>query len=205
MKNRLFILFVFFAASCSDGSEISTSIDLPEPIPTESFEPIMNNKTPDLERKVFEIGNKGHFVKDSCSFYFECDCCFANIYFNSNKTFYVHDFCVEEESYSHGQFQIYGDTVILNYSGYWTSTIYNEARQENDSISPKFFYKDTIIPSFTKKFLSKKCGQNSVLIQTNGEEFAVETKGSYKKCIGVMEKIGEIRKLDSLKHCVPGL
>lgn len=78
---------------------------------------------------------------DSCSFYFECDCCFADIYFNSDKTFYVHDYCVEEESYSRGQFEIYGDTILLTYSGHWVSTIYNEAREENDSISPKFFYK----------------------------------------------------------------
>lgn len=188
--------------SCSDNSDLSEAKNIPERVQITSLEYITNCKRSDLERKVFEIGDKRFFLKDSCSFYFDCDCCFSELYFNANKTFYVHDYCVEEQSYCQGQFQIFGDTVVLIYSGYWTSTIYNEARQENDSLSPKFFYKDTIKPSFTTRFLTKKCGRNIVLTQTDGEEFAVETKGSYEKCIEVMEMTGDIRKLDSLEQTV---
>src|SRR5690606_13569867 len=47
----------------------------------------------DLQEKIFEIGSVTHFT-DTCSFYFECDCCSGELIFNADSTFYYKDYCM---------------------------------------------------------------------------------------------------------------
>jgi hypothetical protein len=200
MKKSILFALTLSLTFCTEAPEESNALNNTSTKKADSLIPLSDIQLSQFSKKVFNSGDKRHFVPDSCSFYFECDCCFSDLLFNPDSTFYIHDYCLYEESYSQGRFSISGNTITLIYSGQTTSSTYNEGRMENDTLSPEFFYKDTLCNPTSIKFLANKCGPNLVLTQIGGDEYMTEIIANYNTALETMKKGGFIKKLDSLKQ-----
>jgi hypothetical protein len=152
----------------------------------------------DITEKVWVIGSRRHFVKDSCSFFFECDCCYSEMIINADSTYYAHDYCVQNESISYGRVSISTDTLTLNSSGHCTTSIYNEELIEGDTITPEYTYTDTVFPASTNRFLATKCGNQLVFQQIDGAEFIALTASDYANAIKDLKQDSIFKRLEGL-------
>ena len=164
-------LVLAFSISCSSPKGDEASIknaqgvddtSVPDNIPTEIRTAI---KPTDLAGRIFEVGSKSDFT-DSCSFYFECDCCYGNLIFNSDSTFYNEDICVADLTMTIGKYSIWENVLTLQYSGKYVSRIYNWD-YDTDTTVTQYFYKDTVLQPVTKKYLAYSC--NSKMLFKNDE------------------------------------
>jgi hypothetical protein len=195
LKNFVGLVILICLSSCKESP--STGNRLPEPARTPRILRLISLS--DFQKKVFESGEEQYFVPGSCAFYFECDCCAGELYFNSDFSYYWHHWCVGTEEYSYGSYSLSGDTLVLHHSGLSSRVLYNEAREENDSIHPEYFYKNSIDLAADIKFLATQCSNALILKQVAGNTFVAETKSDYQKRISEMKQAGFIRKLDSLR------
>jgi hypothetical protein len=207
-RQILHIFIVLLATSCSqqsdnsDNNPASSDVNptLADSIAISKFAILTDIQSSDINERLFRTGDKSHFVFDSCSFYFECDCCFGDIVFNSDSTFYAHDYCELEESYTYGRLSTIGNTLTLYYSGHCTSSTYNEARGQDDKISPEYFYTDTILPPSTCKFLATKCGDKIIFQQIDGTEFLEQDESNYLKVLTELKKDTIFKRIVRLKQ-----
>lgn len=142
-----------------------------------------------LNEKVFSIGSKSHFT-DSCTFYFECDCCSGDLIFNGDSTFYYKDYCVADIAVTKGKYLIADNILSLEYSGRYVSRIYNWD-YDTDSSSAEYSITDTIIEPFRQQYLITLCRSKIKLTEAQNLDLcAIETNGKHKDEIDLLIKQG---------------
>jgi|LakMenE18May11ns_1017448.scaffolds.fasta_scaffold9856914_2 hypothetical protein len=197
----LYSTIVLLMMSCSTRPSRSDGVEASSDSATISpFLPVPDIQSGDITEKVWVSGNKRHFVQDSCSFYFECDCCYSDMIINADSTYYAHDYCVQNESISYGRFSISADTLTLHSSGHCTTSIYNEERIEGDTITPEYTYTDTVFPASTNRFLATKCGNQLVFQQIDGTEFIALTASDYANAIKDLKQDSIFKRVERLKR-----
>lgn len=166
--------------SCSEKIENSkpvlTAVDT---VTSSAFSLRKTVSFPDLSGKVFISGDRRHFISDSCVFYFECDCCSGSIIFNPDSTFYSHDLCIPEDSYSTGRFSVCGTTLTLHYSGYCISSFSNEETDQDNTTSSERYLRDTVIAPSTISYSMTTCGDHLLFQQISGDELLAINKSGY--------------------------
>ena len=199
----LYSTIVIILLSCSTRPNGSDGVEASSESATISpFLPVTDIQSGDITERVWISGNKLHFVENSCSFYFECDCCYSEMIINADSTYYAHDFCLQNESISYGRLSISADTLTLYSSGHCTTSIYNDERIEGDTITPEYTYTDTVFPASTNRFLATKCGNQLVFQQIDGAEFIALTASDYSNAIKDLKQDSIFRRVERLKRTV---
>ena len=86
--------------------------------------PTIALKMTDLQEKVFEMGSVTHFT-DTCSFYFECDCCSGDLIINNNGTFYYVDHCMSDQTVRIGKYSMTDKVITFDFGSNCVSKVYN--------------------------------------------------------------------------------
>lgn len=157
-------------------------------------EPIVSFDYSDLHETIYEHGGF-EALTDSCTFYYECDCCSGTYYFNADSTFYYTSICVADESWTIGYYKIDSNKLILTYSGLWANNEYNW-ENEMDSTAVDYFKRDTIIESQTGKYFPRKC-KDKLTFRTDSE-LLLKSDANYKKEIQKVIKSDYIERLKKL-------
>ena len=179
----LLINLVFFLISCGQNSTDNRKIPKTDSsavqVIKEPIKEIINKSKEtiveplDLQNKMFDIGDKSHFT-DSCSFYFECDCCSGNLIFNSDSSFYYKSYCVADVSFTNGQYSISNDTISLHFSGHSTTEAYNWDH-EIDSSAVEYYITDTTFTPTTYNYRVELCNGKLKLINLEYKEIAIQS------------------------------
>ncbi len=153
----------------------------------------------DLKQKVFEIGSKIHFT-DSCSFYFECDCCSGKIVFNSDSTFYYLGSCAADLTARKGYYTWKNDTLQLTYMSLSVSRLYN-FENETDTSATDFIISDTNVEETVINYSVSLCDNRILLSDLENDKFGIETTSSYNEVIEFIsnhfsERFNQLQKKD---------
>jgi hypothetical protein len=151
----------------------------------------------DLQGKVFEIGRLTHFT-DTCSFYFECDCCAGDLVFNSDRTFYIINHCMSDKSLASGGYSLNGSTLTLNLSGICVSRKYNW-ENESDTSAVDYFITDTIVSPSLLTYTTSLCNNKIKLTRNDLKEIAILTNSNYAKFLELLNNEKFIGRLEELK------
>ncbi len=138
-----------------------------------------------LTNKVFDYGSKTHLT-DTCSFYFECDCCSAELMFFKDNSFYMLDYCESDVTLTHGTFEISPTHVDLHFSGHSTTKAYNWEYEAGNSTIP-YVFKDTTTAAQSFRFNSLLCN-NKVFLEA-GSEALIEADKDPQELIGKIEQV----------------
>ena len=120
----------------------------------------------------FECGDNV-FLKDSCSFYFECDCCSETLIFYNEETFYSFIQCVEKTSVTKGTYSINNDEIEFRYCGV---TAYKE---EIDTVGiihsgRNIIYSEEVRDPFILTEKIDKCGDKIILIDKEHKQRCIQ-------------------------------
>lgn len=113
-----------------------------------------------LTGELYTMGSATHFT-DSCTFYFECDCCASDILLHPNKTFSLIDYCISDVSFSQGQYKKTNNSIIFYFSGKTYSKDYNWEYETDSSLS-QYIFSDTILEPTKSIFTMKNCNNNII-------------------------------------------
>ncbi len=152
----------------------------------------------DFSNRVFDIGDATHFT-DTCSFYFECDCCSGLLLFNKDSTFYYKDYCVTDISIGTGTYSIKNNLFSLNFDGRKVSDIYN-MEYDLDSTVTEYTKRDTLIESLVTRYSLELCGNRKKLVNLDKSVIAIETSSDYQKEIYFLQNNGYLKRLNQLKR-----
>lgn len=197
MKPEYVALFLFICCSAPKTNDCSIE---DETIPAVENQFILkDNSTPvnltNLAGQIFEVGSKADFT-DSCSFYFECDCCYGHLVFNPDSTFYNQDVCVADLAMTIGKYSFANNTLTLEYSGRYISQIYNWDH-ETDTTLNEYSYTDTTIQPFVKKYLAYSCNAKIAFEgQESANEIILQIKNDYSKMFFLWENENILGKLN---------
>ena len=203
MKAILIYIVVFSLLSCgrskrSDIQNVQSEITASDAKSKNDSVSTFPIKMTDLQEKVFEIGSTTHFT-DSCSFYFECDCCSGELIFDPDSTFYYKDYCVETISVAVGLYVIESNILYLKYSGRWVSKIYN-LENETDTSAIDYIMTDTLVTPVTFRYSPTVCNNRVKLVGLENEEFAIDTDLDYREAVGLLNQDGFIDRLRNMKR-----
>jgi len=125
-----------------------------------------------IENLCFECGDNV-FLKDSCTFYFECDCCSAILIFYDEETFYSFVQCVEKTAVTRGTYSINNDEIEFRYCGV---TAYKE---EIDTVGiiysgSNIIYSEKVSSPFIRTEKIDKCGDKIVLIDKEQKQRCIQ-------------------------------
>ncbi len=104
MRKSIVVLLVLFLASCQKKET--------EPVVKPVDETL---KTADLYSKVYYISTELN-TEDCVAYNYGCDCCDGKIVFLENGNFVTNFYCVPNEIYTTGTFEVKGNKIILNLS-----------------------------------------------------------------------------------------
>lgn len=90
----------------------------------------------DLQACVYR-GAAPSYLSDSCSFLFECDCCFADYYFYDQEHFYYVEPCEFGKSFTWGGYRLSADALVLRFSGEWVHKELSEASDYSEFVVTK--------------------------------------------------------------------
>lgn len=135
-----------------------------------------------FDQIVFENGSSYHFLQDSCSFYYECDCCAGLYIFNEDSTFYSIDYCMSDESIRQGKYSIDKFNLKLQFDKWVLNKKYNEDYEKDLTAIPYFYIKKEMNPIELHYFISK-CGDKIKLTDSLDKFCAVEVLTGYKDII----------------------
>lgn len=111
--------------------------------------------------KYLAAGDECYFDKD-WNQQFECDCCYDEVYFNSDSTFYYYLTCLNSFGVMDGSYTLVEDRLIMNFTGKYCEKEYNELF-DDDSSQVEYIYFDTILPVFTRNWLIDTLGTKVTL------------------------------------------
>lgn len=174
---KLYLIVIILVTSCSCKQSIIPEIDTNHEDPVSNIRlnaihaGIPEFEISDLANKVFEIGSKTHFT-NSCSFYFECDCCAGELLFNKDFTFFYLDYCMSNESVRKGTYQIDNGKLVLNYGTALVSKISNEENHIENS-NNEYVISDSTLEQTTNHFLVSRCDERLLLIDSVNEVLAI--------------------------------
>jgi|GEM_PF-5280775 hypothetical protein len=161
----------------------------------------------DIIQKVYSIGNSAYFT-DSCSFYFECDCCKGELALNPDSTYYLVTYCLNKSTLSSGRFRLNRDSLTLVSDGVSVSRIYNEW-QMVDSTAVKYIYSDSVEFSNTSLYKLSECGSKVKMVTTfhrmYAKQIAIEEEKDYTHFLLNLEADGLMKRLNTLQVNNPPL
>ncbi len=202
MKSYLIIIFGLIFCSCVQTTKSESTEKVEELVSSLQPENISNRKTAfgiaDIEHKVFEIGNKTHFT-DTCSFYFECDCCSGELLFNSDSTFFYLDYCMSDQTARKGTYEMENGQLKLKYGAECVSRKYNY-ENEIDSSAVDFFMTDSVLNEISIAYSLSICNYKLLLSDQENDDMAIEVKSSYTDNIEYLRKEGFIERFEKLKN-----
>ncbi len=193
MKIReIFIVLLLFACEKTENKlpDIGAS-DSSSNINTDTTRSSVRYRVNDvnfLQGKVFEMGGEQHLT-DSCTFSFECDCCFSHLIFNYDSSFLMLDYCVDENTLKYGKYAIMDSTIILNFDGKSIIREYNYA-YETDTTVEMYNTKITLIKPYTFNLLPEKCNNQTFFREPDSRELLSETSLDYHTEIEDLKKGG---------------
>ena len=111
---------------------------------------------------------------DSCTFYFECDCCFGDLTFAKSRFTYV-DWCIETTSTVSGNVLFENDMIILVSDSLRSMKEYNYLHDE-DETQPEYYEYDTLMQPFRAEFFTGTCNNKLVMVSKDNSSIAVQIR-----------------------------
>lgn len=183
MKTLPLIPILFLIISCRPKTESGASLK-------KEYSSVSNIslRRANLENKVFEFGSKTHFT-DSCSFYFECDCCSGELLFGRDSTFYYLDHCMSDETARKGIYFIENGQLKLEYGKQCVSRKYNY-QNELDTSAVDYFISDTLVKEFSITYSASICENKIKLTDPQNKYYGIETNSTFEKNIQYLKENG---------------
>ncbi|WKN44421.1 hypothetical protein [Tunicatimonas pelagia] len=104
---------------------------------------------------------------------------------------------------THGNYEIFNDTLTLNFDGICIRKEYNWAN-EVDTSAVDYFITDTLLSSFTHRYVTTGCGEKMKLVKVSGDEVGVESSKDYQSFENFLKSEGIIARLtDMMKRLQP--
>ncbi|MBI1307721.1 MAG: hypothetical protein GC181_14045 [Bacteroidetes bacterium] len=111
------------------------------------------------------VHGANHNLTDSCTFYFECDCCFEYLEFKRDSVVQT-AFCVERTTYSSGSWEIVDSILKIHFSGKVLTM------EDDDYTDEVHIVEDTLIAPWTVEYNSKRCRDHWIF--TNASNSMIE-------------------------------
>lgn len=155
-------------------------------------EVILSDTIIEFQNKVFEFGSKTHLT--NCSFYFECDCCYGDLIFKPDFTFYHIDHCMDDITVTRGTYSFEEDYLVLNSDSIKIQELYNR-ENEVDTSAIDYIVSDSIIKPYNIKFAIQSCESTIKLIDTEEPSFiALKTDRKAQSELQILEKKGIVKR-----------
>lgn len=142
-----------------------------------------------LTKGNFMMGARGYFQKDSCRFYFNCDCCANDVIFHQDNTLYWLRYCLAGDMLLQGRYKIQNNRLQLIFAEgeYFVEESIDEETYKTIHITRKEMPSDA-----TMEFDVEMCGKQFILKEKNDDEsfWMVKNKqGNTKKMNAVKRKL----------------
>ena len=197
---KIFSIFIIGILFSSCGQRIKTETEKVKKLITTSQSDKARTTTTefeidDLKGKVLEIGSKTHF-KDTCAFYFECDCCSGQLLFDSEMSFYYLDYCMSDQTLRKGNYTIENGQLVMNYGAKCVSRKYNY-ENEIDTSAVDFFMTDTIVKEISVTYSITFCENKIKLTDQLQENIAIEVKSNFSENIEYLKTEGFLERMNN--------
>lgn len=150
----------------------------------------------EFQNAVFEFASNTHLI--NCKFQFECDCCYGDLIFKSDYTFYYIDHCMSDMTVTRGFYSIQDSLLILNSDSIKVQELYNN-ENEIDTSAVDYIISDSIIKPYEVKFAIQSCESTIKLIDTKEpEHIAIMTERKSESNIQTFVKKDIMRRFNYL-------
>ncbi|MBI1183502.1 hypothetical protein GC194_04490 [bacterium] len=140
-----------------------------------------------LKETVFEKGATYHFIKDSCAFYFECDCCSGLYVFPTDSTFYSISNCMNDEIVRQGTYRL-ADFELRLIFDQWVQRKMVKTALESDTTPDEVIIQRKKVEPMVKNYFTTKCGDLIKLTDSLDESLATEASLNYAN---IMKELAE--------------